>query len=455
MDDTAIELRKDHRREIPPMSVQAEQAVLGGVMISPERYIDICDKLSTADFTRAEHRDIWQAFADREEAGEPIDLVSMCGAIENASYLSELYKNTPSAANIEHYAQMVRDASLQRALLAAGSRVMEIAKGDGDIREKLDAAQSAIISITESRCDAGPKAAAEYIPGWLTALDDRVNRKGDLVGESTGLTDLDELTAGLQKTDLIILAGRPSMGKSTLAMNFAESVSIKGDGATLIFSLEMGATQLIDRTVCSIGGIDQTRLRLAQLTDGEWGRVSEASRRIKESGLIFDETAGLTVLELRARAKRVHRKTPLNLVIVDYIQLMAGKGDNQNLAVADITKGLKALAKELSVPVVALSQLNRGLEQRTDKRPRMSDLRDSGAIEQDADLIAFIYRDEAYNKDTDRPGVAEIIIAKQRNGNTGTVYAVFQGHHCRFVNSTRAYAQQKPQEEKWRGGFDS
>lgn len=437
------------------MSAQAEQAVLGGVLISPARFLDIADRLIPEHFTTKAHREIWNAFVSREESGQPIDLVSMSETGVDGKYLSELFHNTPSAANIDHYADMVVDSYMRRSLLAAGSEVMEIAKGDGDIREKLDQAQSVVMRLSESRRESGPKAAAEYIPGWIDELESRVNRKGDLTGLSTGLKDLDKILAGLQKTDLVIVAGRPSMGKTTLAMNFAESAAVKNGGTALVFSMEMSASQLIDRSVCSIAGIDHGKLRLADLHESEWSRVTAVSGKIKESGLYIDETPGLTIMDLRARAKRVHRRTPLDIVIVDYIQLMTGKGDNQNLIVSDITRGLKGLAKELNVPVVALSQLNRGLEQRSDKRPRMADLRDSGAIEQDADVVAFVYRDEVYNKDTPQLGVAEIIIGKQRNGGIGTVAAVFQGQYCRFVNFTGSYEPMESKADRWTGGFDA
>jgi replicative DNA helicase len=434
--------------------MQAEQAVLGGVLISPDRFQDIADKLHTSDFTRHDHREIWAAFIERDKSGHPIDLVSMCQTGISGEYIGDLYRNTPSAANIEHYAGMVKDSALERSLLAAGSRVMEIAKGAGDIREKLDKAQSTLMAIAEGRQESGPKAASEYIPSWMQSLEDRVNRKGELIGVSTGLSDLDKITAGLQKTDLIIVAGRPSMGKTTLAMNFAETVSVKNNGTALAFSMEMSASQLIDRSACSMGSVDQGRLRLAELSDGEWAKVTAMAGSIKNSGLYIDETPGLTIIELRARAKRVHRKTPLDLIVVDYIQLMSGHGDNQNLIVSEITRGLKGLAKELRVPVVALSQLNRSLEQRSDKRPRMADLRDSGAIEQDADVVIFVYRDEVYDKDSPRKGTAEIIISKQRNGETGMVPAVFQGHYCRFVNFIGEYKAPDPTKKEWKGGFD-
>jgi replicative DNA helicase len=282
------------------------------------------------------------------------------------------------------------------------------------------------------------------------------NRRKRLSVESIVFTENAECTciSVTHPRELFICDNYIVTHNTTLAMNFAETVAVKNGRNALVFSLEMSAPQLIDRAVCSIGTVNHGSLRVADLTDGEWAKVTSSTGMIKNSGLIIDETSGLSVMDIRARAKRVHRKTPLSLIVVDYIQLMTGRGDNQNLIVSDITRGLKGIAKELNVPVVALSQLNRGLEQRSDKRPRMSDLRDSGAIEQDADVIAFVYRDEVYNKDTDMIGMAEIIIAKQRNGSTGMVPAVFQGEYCRFVNFTGIYTKKEYTGDEWSGGFD-
>jgi replicative DNA helicase len=774
----------------------AEQSVLGGVLITPSRFQDIADKLTPEDFQNEVNRKIWVSFLELDRDNEPMDLVTVMSRVGEGAYLGELHRNTPSSANIEQYVELVKDASLQRQLLIAGSKVIEIAKGEGKAREKIDQAQSELLAIADSKAESGPKHVSEYIPAWLSSVEGRVNRKGDLIGESTGLADLDKLTAGLQPTDLIIVAGRPSMGKelhndskvlmvdgiykrigdvmvgeevasvdgnrsnicgvfpqgekavytvkfsdgrtvraglehqweimyrdwteprvvttkkliemisrkryknriyietpsgdygidykinihpyllgvllgdggfssggvnisnssefimnsvrrfcgdlsvkkadekfsdyricsergaknwlidelksyglyglksiekyipdpylsasketrrqifmgmmdtdgtvekfgamtystssermagnfldlarslgfwakissripnysykgerkpgkrsykislwhersedfisikekrdrlfnkksnrrkrlsvesivftenaectcisvthprelficdnyivthnTTLAMNFAENVAIREGLPALVFSLEMSAEQLINRSVCSLGSVDQEQMRLAELDDSGWGKVTSATGMISKSGLVVDETPGITVLELRARAKRVHRKTPLKLIVVDYIQLMSGKGDNQNNIVSDITRGLKALAKELRVPVVALSQLNRSLEQRQDKRPRMADLRDSGAIEQDADVVAFVYRDEVYNPDTEYKGIAEIIIGKQRNGPIGKVYTCFQGNYCRFKNHIGEVVMQPKREDRWSGGF--
>lgn len=431
----------------------AEQAVIGGILIDPSRFQDVADKLTPEDFQNAVNRKIWVTFHDLDRDNEPLDLITVMERVGEGQYLGDLHRNTPSAANVEQYVELVKDASLQRQLLVAGSKVIEIAKGGGKAREKIDKAQSALLAIADSKSESGPKHVSEYLASWMNGIECRINRKGDLIGESTGLSDLDKLTAGLQPTDLIVVAARPSMGKTTLAMNFAENIAIREGLPALVFSLEMSAEQLINRSVCSLGSVDQERMRLADLDESGWAKVTSASGMISKSGLIVDETPGISILELRARAKRVHRKTPLKLIVVDYIQLMSGKGDNQNIIVSDISRGLKALAKELRVPVVALSQLNRSLEQRQDKRPRMSDLRDSGAIEQDADIVMFVYRDEVYNDQTNYKGVAEIIIGKQRNGPIGKVFTSFQGNFCRFKNYIGEIIEQKQTDDRWSGGF--
>lgn len=432
---------------------RAEQAVLGGVLIEPDKFSDIADKVSADDFQNEGNRAFWNALVDLDKANKPLDLVSVGTATGLWDYAKELYANTPSAANIEHYASIVRDDSLTRRLLVAGSEVMGIAKSDGDIREKMDKASTCLMSITQGIADGGIKYANEYMREWFESMEAKVNRKGDLLGVSTGLTDLDKITAGLQPTDLIIVAGRPSMGKTTLALNFAEEIAIRGEQNALVFSMEMSAEQLVNRAVSSVGTVEQDHVRLAELDESEWTAVTKVNGMIVNGGLAIDETPGLTILELRSKARRAHRKKPLSLIVVDYIQLMSGKGENQTQIVAEISRGLKALAKELRVPVVALSQLNRSVGQRSDKRPHMADLRDSGAIEQDADLIMFVYRDEVYNKETRNKGVAEIIVGKQRNGAIGTVFASFQGQYCRFKNFTGEFYEDKPS-GKWTGGFD-
>lgn len=431
---------------------RAEKAVLGGVLICPDKFADIADKVTVDDFQDEANRIFWNALVSLDQSNKPLDLVSVCTEIGQWDYAKELFDNTPSAANIEHYAGLVRDAALERRLLVAGSEVMAIAKSKGDIREKLDEATSKLMAVTESRADSGPKAVREYLPAWIDTLESRFQNAGEIIGASTGLDDLDKLTAGLQDTDLIIVAGRPSMGKTTLAMNFAESVGVQTKSPVLVFSMEMGAEQLITRSVSSLGMINNTNLRLGSLEDADWPRVTSAMALINDSGLIIDETPALTVLELRARARRAHRKTPLKMIVVDYIQLMDGRGENRTNIVSDISRGLKALAKELRVPVVALSQLNRSLEKRVDKRPILSDLRESGAIEQDADLIMFVYRDEVYNEDTPNKGVAEIIVGKQRNGSIGKVLAAFQGEYCRFKNFIGDIYEDQPT-ANWKGGF--
>ncbi|MEJ1357881.1 MAG: replicative DNA helicase [Candidatus Sedimenticola sp. (ex Thyasira tokunagai)] len=433
------------------MSV-SEQAVLGSVLIAPDKFVDIVDQLSASDFQGEEHKRIWHAFVDLDKAGESIDPVLMASSMPDPTYIHKLYHNTSTAANLQSYVARVKSDSQERRLRVVLSDGMEIAKGEGNVQEKIDKVSSLIMGVAERSVVAGPTPIKESLSGWMAMLEERNNNPGELLGVSTGLRELDEITAGLQRTDLIIVAGRPSMGKTTLAMNFAEQVAVRDRKRALVFSLEMSSEQLITRSVCSLSAVNQSKVKQADLNNDEWKKVADGTALLANSGLIVDETPALTILDLRTRARREHRKAPLDLIVVDYIQLMAGKGDNQNLIVSEISRGLKALAKELNVPVVALSQLNRGIEQRTDKRPRMADLRDSGAIEQDADLIIFVYRDELHNTDTPNKGVAEIILSKQRNGETGKVFAEFQGQYCRFKNFS-GQIHEESHSKKYVGGF--
>lgn len=417
----------------------AERAILGGVLRVPSRFVDVADKVEAGDFAETHHREIWKAFVSLDSASKPVDLVSVTELIEKAGgellpYLKDLFNLTPSASSIEHYAELVKDNAVTRRLMEVGSEIMEIAKGQGDATGKLDKAQAKLMAVAETRVDDGPKAASEYLAEFIDDLDTRSQAKGGLVGQSTGLEDLDHKTAGLQDTDLVIVAGRPSMGKTTLAMGFAEQLVLVDQGTALVFSMEMSAVQLLGRMACSKMEIDFGKYRTGNFDDTEWTKMTSAMSQIRDSGLIIDETPALSILEVRTRARRAHRKTPLDMIVLDYIQLMSGDGENRNQAISEISRGLKALAKELKVPVIALSQLNRSVDSRQNKRPLMSDLRESGAIEQDADVICFVYRPEVYDEDQ-APGLAELILRKQRNGETGTVNAVFQGHHCRFRNA--------------------
>ena len=438
---------------VPPHSVEAEQAVIGGLMLAPESLDGTSSLLDSTDFYRRDHRLIYEAICGLSAKGKPFDVVTLgewfdangsAEQIGGAAYLIELATSTPSAANIGAYAQIVRDKAVLRRLIEAGTQIVNdgFQPGQASVRDVLDKAEQRVFQIAEQG-DRGRKEFVDLREAMLDAyriLQDRHENQGTVTGIPTGFTELDEMTAGLQPTDLIILAARPSMGKTALAVNIAEYAAMKTKKAVAIFSMEMSASQLAFRLISSMGRIDSQRLRTGDLQEEDWPRVSSAIRMLSELKIFIDDKPGLSPIELRGRARRLKREHDLGLIVVDYLQLMQVQGTQENRAteIAEISRSLKGLAKELNVPVIALSQLNRSLESRTDKRPVMSDLRESGGIEQDADVIVFIYRDEVYNKDKqDNKGLAEIIIAKQRNGPTGKVDLRFAGAYTRFDNLAR------------------
>lgn len=434
----------------PPHSIEAEQSVLGGLMLDSSRWDDIADILVANDFYRKDHRLIFEAIEKLVEDAMPADVVTAqeyldnSGELEKAgglSYLDELTRNTPSAANISAYAKIVQEHSIMRRLLNTVNHINHtIYTPEGrSPQEILDLAEQEIFSIS----DEGAKHGSGFVSvnALLKQTVDRIEElfksDSDLTGLSTGFSDLDKITTGLQNSDLIIVAGRPSMGKTSLAMNIAENVAVGSDKAVAIFSMEMSGEQLVRRMLTSLGRINSQRVRTGALQEEDWSRLTSAINLLSEKKIFIDDTPGLSPSELRARCRRLasQNEDGLGLIIIDYLQLMSLGGNTENRAteLSTITRNLKTLAKEINVPVIALSQLNRSLEQRTDKRPVMSDLRESGSIEQDADLIMFIYRDEVYNKeDSESKGVAEIIISKQRNGPTGTVRLTFLGEFTRF-----------------------
>jgi replicative DNA helicase len=438
---------------VPPHSVEAEQAVIGGLMLAPDALDHVSDQLSSEDFYRRDHRLIYEAICGLSARNKPFDVVTLgewfdasgqAEQIGGGAYLIELASTTPSAANIAAYAEIVREKAVLRQLIEAGSEIVNdgFQPGNSAIREVLDKAEERVFKIAEM----GDRGRKEYVSlreamkDAFQVLQERYENQGSVTGLPTGFVDLDEMTAGLQPTDLVILAARPSMGKTALAVNIAEYAALKTKKAVVIFSMEMSASQLAFRLISSMGRVNAQRLRTGQLEDEDWSRVNSAIRMLSEVKIFIDDKPGLTPIELRGRARRLKRDHDLGLIVVDYLQLMQVQGTNENRAteIAEISRSLKGLAKELKVPVLALSQLNRSLESRTDKRPVMSDLRESGGIEQDADVILFIYRDEVYNKtDLDKKGLAEIIIAKQRNGPTGKVDLRFFGEYTRFDNLAR------------------
>lgn len=456
---------------ISPHSIEAEQAVLGGIMLSNDHWDNVAERLQSNDFYNYAHRVIFEQMSELVRSNVPIDIITLDQALKDKgilqdvggfAYLAELSQNTPSAANILAYADIVRDRSDLRSVISAGNQIAEMGyktKGRNS-KEVLDEAERIVFEIAEKRNNAneGPQRIDDILFKTLARIDalSKNRHNGGVTGVSTGFTDLNKKTAGLQPSDLIIVAARPSMGKTTFAMNLCENASLideedpndldengnprkKPAKPVLIFSLEMPADQIMMRVLASLSRVDQTKIRTGNLSDDEdMAKISTTMAILQERNNIYiDDSSGLTPTELRSRARRVYRENGgLSLIMVDYLQLMRAPGfsDNRTLEIAEISRSLKALAKELEVPVVALSQLNRSLEQRADKRPVNSDLRESGSIEQDADLIMFIYRDEVYNDNSELKGIAEIIIGKQRNGPIGRVRLTFQGQYSRFDN---------------------
>jgi replicative DNA helicase len=435
--------------KLPPHSLQAEQAVLGGLMLDNNAWDSIADVVCEEDFYRRNHRLIFRAIAQLAEQGNPLDAVTLSEWLEQNSLLNDvgglsalgmLAQSTPSAANIKAYAAIVRENSVMRQLIDVGNQIANSAyETEGrDSGALLDHAEKLVFDIAEQ--GKRGKRGFRNIRGLLAAAVDRIDmlfqQDSAITGVSTGFADLDNMTAGLQPSDLIIVAGRPSMGKTTLAVNFAENAAIKDQVPVAIFSMEMPGEHLALRMMSSLGHIDQHKIRTGKLDDDDWPRLTSAVSLLDGAPIFIDDTPALTPMELRARARRLKREHNLGLIVIDYLQLMQGSSNRENRAteISEISRNLKALAKELEVPVIALSQLNRSLEQRTDRRPVMSDLRESGAIEQDADVIMFIYRDEVYNEDSPQKGLAEIIIGKQRNGPIGKCTLTFRGQFTRFEN---------------------
>ncbi|MFP3028855.1 MAG: replicative DNA helicase [Arsenophonus sp.] len=452
---TVFIAQKDRQIEglkMPPHSLEAEQSVLGGLMLDNDRWDHVSERVTNADFFSQAHRIIFAEMQRLLERSKAIDLITLSESLDQQgeldsvggfAYLAELAKNTPSAANINAYADIVRERAVVRDMIAVANEIAD-AGYDPQGRtseELLDLAESRVFQIAETRAnkDVGPKGIEEILSETVERIEQLYQKPHDgVTGVSTGYQDLDRKTAGLQNSDLIIVAARPSMGKTTFAMNLCEHAAMTEEKPVLIFSLEMPANQIMMRMLASLSRVDQTRIRTGQLDDEDWARISSTMGLLMEKrNMYIDDSAGLTPIEVRSRARRVYREHgALSLIMIDYLQLMRvpSLSDNRTLEIAEISRSLKSLAKELQVPVIALSQLNRGLEQRADKKPVNSDLRESGSIEQDADLIIFIYRDELYNNNSDLKGVAEIIIGKQRNGPIGTVRLTFNGQWSRFDN---------------------
>lgn len=440
--------------KLPPHSLEAEQSVLGGLLLENGAWDRVADLINEHDFYAAAHRDIWRQINRLLEENKPADVITVAEALASHNqleavgglpYLAALADNTPAAANIRRYAEIVRERAVLRRLVEVGGEIAESAYNPAGrpVSQILDEAEARVFEIKEAgaRAAKGFQELKPLLIQVVNRIDELYSRDNpsDVTGVPTGFTDLDAKTAGLQPGDLIIVAGRPSMGKTAFSLNIAENVALEARLPVAVFSMEMAASQLVMRMLGSVGKLDQHKLRTGRIGEGEWPKLTHAIGVLDEAPIYIDETPGLTATEVRARARRLARQCKdgqVGLIVLDYLQLMSGSGTGENRAteISEISRSLKGLAKELKVPVIALSQLNRSLEQRPNKRPVMSDLRESGAIEQDADLILFIYRDELYNPDSPDKGTAEIIIGKQRNGPTGTIRLTFLGEYTRFEN---------------------
>ena len=434
--------------KVPPHSVEAEQAVLGGLMLENSEWDNVVDILLPEDFYRPEHQLIFQVMIKQSEASRPIDVVTLVESLDSLNeleaaggldYLSDLASGSRGTANIKAYSEIIRERAIFRRLISVANRIADNGYNPSGkmASEVLDEAEREVFNISDERPqDSGPVPINPLLEKALDRIDELAGSDGNLTGVGSGYKDLDALTSGWQKSDLVIVAGRPSMGKTAFAMNLVEHAVLNYDKPVLVFSLEMPSESLIFRLLSSIGRIDQTKLRTGKLSEGDWPSFNKAAKALKDRPLFIDDSPSVSPTEMRARARRIAREHDgqLGMVVVDYLQLMQIKGTNENRVteISAISRSLKQLAREFDCPVIALSQLNRGLEQRPNKRPVMADLRESGAIEQDADLITFIYRDEVYNEDTPDKGVAEVIIGKHRNGPIGTVRLSFLGQFTRF-----------------------
>ena len=433
---------------LPPQNIEAEESILSAILIDNDALLDVIEALGPEDFYRTGHQKIYEAITDLFDRAEPVDLVTLANKLKEkgqlevvggASYLARLVDTVPLAVNARHYAKIVHDkASLRRLIEKANAIVKRCFEERGEAEDVIDFAESAVFELSEQKARQSFYPLSKIILGNIETLEENQGNRSLVTGVPTGFNQLDNLTSGLQNSDLIILAARPSMGKTALALNIARNAAVDGNIPVAVFSLEMSKEQLSLRMLCSEARIDSSRLRGGFFSMEDWHRLTDAAGILSESPIYIDDSPSLSAMEIRAKARRLKMDKNIGLIIIDYLQLMQGRSsaERRDLEISEISRGLKALAKELELPVMALSQLNRMLEQRTDKRPRLSDLRESGALEQDADVVAFIYRDEVYNKEEDNPrrGTAEIILSKQRNGPTGDVFLSFLNSYTRFEN---------------------
>ncbi len=434
--------------KLPPQSIEAEESILSAILLDNSTLLDVLEILTPENFYRTAHQIIFTAVSDLFAKAEPVDLVTLTNLLRDrnqleevggAAYLARIVDTVPSAINVSHYARIVRDKSSLRRLIAKANQITQHCYEDGgDLDQVLDFAESAVFEISEDKHQAAFHPISKIIEVNIDALEERQGNQAIVTGVPTGFTKLDRKTAGLQCSDMVILAARPSMGKTALALNIARNAAIDGDIPVAIFSLEMSKESLSERMLCAEASVDSNRLRGGFLNPDDWNRITEAASVLSEARIYIDDSTDISATSIRTKSRRLKMEKGLGMVIIDYIQLMKVRtySERRDLEISEISRALKLLAKEISVPVVAISQLNRKLEERNDKRPKLSDLRESGALEQDADVVMFIYRDEVYNTDENNPnkGTAEVIVAKQRNGPTGVIPLTFLGRYTRFEN---------------------
>ena len=435
--------------KVPPHSLEAEKSTLGSMLLDKDAIASAIEHLSPEDFYWQAHSSIFNAIRELFDKSEPVDLVTIneklreeekLEEVGGASYITSLVNSVPTAANIEHYAKIVEEKAMLRRLIKVSSKISKLGyQEEKEVNELIDQAESLIFEISQDRRIQGFSSVKNILMDTFDRLEKLQEQDSEVTGVPTGFRDLDKMTSGFQESDLIIIAARPSMGKTALALNIGQYVAVEEDIPVAIFSLEMAKNQLVQRLLCSDAQVDSHRLRTGNLKDRDWQRLSQSAGRLGESDLFIDDTPGLTAMEMRAKARRIKAEHGLGLILIDYLQLMqtTGGSESRQQEVSQLSRSLKGLARELDVPVVSLSQLSRAVEQRNDKRPRLSDLRASGSIEQDADVVAFIYRDEYYNPDTEKEGITEVIIGKQRNGPVGTVELAFQKEYTRFVDLSK------------------
>ncbi|HEX7066023.1 MAG TPA: replicative DNA helicase [Bacillales bacterium] len=438
----------------PPQNMEAEQAVLGAIFLRPESLSLASEVLLPEDFYRTAHQRIFDVMLVLSEKSEPVDLVTVTSELQDrhmleevggVSYLSDLADSSPTAANIEYYSRIVEEKSILRRLIRSATNIVtEGYSSEDEVDTILDEAEKSILDVSQRRSSGAFLSIKDVLVETYDNIEMLQNRQGEVTGIPTGFSELDHMTAGFQRSDFIIVAARPSVGKTAFALNIAQSIATKTEENVAIFSLEMGAQQLVMRMLCSEGNIDAQRLRTGRLTDEDWQKLTMAMGSLSSAGIYIDDTPGVRVSEIRAKCRRLKQERGLGVILIDYLQLIQGSGrsrENRQQEVSEISRTLKALARELEVPVIALSQLSRGVESRQDKRPMMSDIRESGSIEQDADIVAFLYRDDYYDKESEDQNMIEIIIAKQRNGPVGTVELAFIKEYNKFVNLDRSHQE--------------